>query len=315
VIVQVGTDWDGLFQSDAAWSDGGTVSIFSGSAFCGSYVDTQGSASSFYRVRYTDGTTYSDWSDPIFAMAPRAFCSFRDLLDRCAEVTDWLPDSPTGTMYERLYRTMGEVTRSIEAELDTTYPVPIQAGTDYRYDEPLVDACAYRTLYREALRHYSGRDLPEMFGTFEEIAAKRIDRLVQGRETLRYLASPSEIGYTRPMPAASNRGNGVVEVAPRSEFSGDERVPFKVEIVASGAWHSATFRFSEDAGATWYDTDLDCGSEWIGCGNYGVPIRFMSNPDPGQYDFVTGDSWTFWGYPRTEAAGPGQLQVRSLIRG
>lgn len=314
-IVETGTDWDGAFAADDAWEDGGTVVIFAGSAFRGSYVDPRGSASSFYRIRFTDGTAYSDWSDPIYAQAPRAFCGYRDLLDRCAEIPDWLPDSPTGTEYERIYRTLGEVTRAIESELDPIFPVPVQPGTDYRYDEPLVDSCAYRAIYRLALRHYSGRELPEMFLTMEEMAQRRIDNLTAGKESLRYLATPDEIGFTRPLANSTNQGNGETEIAARSQFTGERRVPFKLEIQTSGAWHSATFRFSEDNGATWYQDGLDCGSEYQALGNYGVPVRFMASHDEGQYDFVEGDSWTWWGYPSTEAGGPGQVTVRRLIRG
>lgn len=315
VLVETGTDWDATFAADGNWTDGGTVAIFSGSVFRGSYVDAYGSASSFYRIRYTDGTTFSDWSDPIFGHAPRAFAGFRDMVDRCGAILEWLPDTPAGTEFERMYRALGECTRAIESELDPVFPVPIQPGTDLQYDEPLTDACAYMALYRTAVRHYSGRELPEMYEKFAEMAQKRIDNLKQGRESLKYLVTPDEVGFTPAISAAGNQGNGLFEVDPNAYYNGQRRARFRVEITTDGAFHTAEYRYSEDGGVSWRETGQECGSAWDPVGGLGAVIRFRGNMDTGQYDFKTGDAWEWHGYPYTEAGGPGQMSSGRIILG
>jgi len=315
VILERATAWEGVFAADGNWGDSGTVSIFSGSAFRGSYVDANGGTDSYYRFRYTDGTYYSDWSDPLWAHQPRAFCGVRDIRQRCAAVWDWFPDTPSGTELEALYQTAGEVTREIESRLDPVFPVPIQAGTDGQYDESLIDACANLTISRLALWHYSGREMPEEFDRFREFGDARIERLKSGQEALRYLVTPDEVGFTEPLPDANNSGDGIFEVDRMQEYTGARRCKFVAEVTTSGAFSSAVFKFSEDGGISWRVTGKSCGSQWIGLGAYGARVRFRGSDESDLYDFVSGDRWTWHGYSTLEAGRTGQVVSRELIRG
>jgi len=305
-----------LFAADTTnWTDNGTFVIFSGSAFRGSYVDAYGGTDSYYRFRFGDGTHYSDWSDPLWAYAPRAFCSVRDLRRTCQSVWDWFPADPAGTELETMYDAMAGATERIEAELDPNYPVPIQAGTDGRYDAPLVHAAANLAVWKLALWRYAGRDMPEHFTEYRDTSAETVDKLRTGKMSLKYLVTPDEVGFTPPLASAGNAGDGVMEVDLSADFDARKRVPFVVEVTTSGAYHSAVFRVSEDGGISWASSSNTAGSDWNSYGNYGVPLRFRGSDEEDLYDFVAGDSWCFWGYPIQEAARSGQIVIREIIRG
>lgn len=198
-------------------------------------------------------------------------------------------DSPLNILRE------GErASRILDSELDPRFRVPVQKRTDSdKYDQVIIQAASLLTAARIlGINGYAER-AEIVYNDYQET----VDRINNGQYRLWEEITESEVGFAPPVPTLDSASSNIeLEVNPECRYSGVYHKLFVVEIQTGGDIETATWRFSDDGGATWEESDIETSAEWYAPTNGdGLEVRFFRRGSSGT--LTSGDKWTIEARP------------------
>lgn len=303
----------------------GTVSIFSGSQFIGTLVDTTGSINDFYAVRYYDGQYFTTWSPKLLGNAAGpSYCTIRDLYDYYEKLDDILHikqgTNDVGSMYDVVSRFMAKTKTEIDNSLRTVYPVPIMPNEFGKYDDALVEINACMTLWKlvDSRLVDTFESKPEFLQIFESRAIGRLAGLLSKDEPLSSVHSYTELGVGPAVQSANNKGLAKMYTDKTTYFTGKTAFTMTVVAESSGAVGSATFKVSYDNKRTYAMTGItiqDFQNGFRTSLGYDVYVWLEKSLDTGAFDIVSGDEWTIQCIPMNDPSVGRGIEMGEIILG
>lgn len=253
----------------------------------------------------------------MFGTAPRvSYISVSELVNYYDNIEDYFD----GLEEAKILDASAAVNSALEA---MGHRLPLRTGTSGMYDQPIRDWAAYEAVYRivsarQGAFQHNANDEP-WFKEFQ-VQADRIHGKFKKKEySLFRDINPSDAGIGI---ATKVVGTSYIQMETNwkgygSGFDGsDFERTWVVETVGTGTYgkiNEATFKWSNDAGLSFFGTDVTYGTssyDWIPLAN-GVQIRFH----PGTYIgsaglWDVGDKWQFTTSPRGQAVA-GRKVARS----
>lgn len=197
--------------------------------------------------------------------------------------------------------------RAMDAELDPRFEVPIRKRGDTKaYDQVIIQAASLLTASRIYYKNGYGDRSDEVLEDYRTL----VDNINAGKYRLWEEITEDEIGFSSPVATLATASTGIeLEKNPLANYDGIYRRSFVVEIQTGGDIGTATWRFSDDGGATWEESDIDSSSEWYAPTNgHGLEIRFYRPGSSGV--LTTGDKWVIEARPQTDQVTPSNRSPR-----